>query len=165
MSKILLIYPPLYSLLGWRFAGFPIGLCYIAALLEKNNFDVTVYNADFKGSGKIAQGCYHHKMTAAYDNYLKILNDDDHPAWKDIEMKIAQQSPDLVAISVLTPAYSSALKVAKIAKKIDENIPVVFGGVHPTVLPEESIKNGNVDLVVRGEGEYTFLDIAQNINS
>lgn len=163
--KILLIYPPLYSLLGWRFPGFPIGLCYIAALLEKNNFDVMVYNADFKGSGKIGQGIYHHKMTAAYDNYLKVLNDDDHPAWKDIEIKIAQQSPDLVGITVLTPAYGSALKVAKIAKKIDENIPVVFGGVHPTVLPEESIKNGNVDLVVRGEGEYTFLDIAQNINS
>jgi magnesium-protoporphyrin IX monomethyl ester (oxidative) cyclase len=108
--------------------------------------------------------CYHHKKTQAYNEYLKILNDKGHPLWKEIEMKIAQQSPDLVGISVLTPAYGAALNVAELVKGLDRDIPVVFGGVHPTVLPEESIKSENVNIVVRGEGEYTFLDLVNSVS-
>jgi radical SAM superfamily enzyme YgiQ (UPF0313 family) len=37
------------------------------------------------------------------------------------------------------------------------------GGTHPTVLPEETIKNEYFDYVVRGEGEYTFLDLVNGV--
>ncbi len=163
--KVLLLYPPLYKLLGWRFAGVPMGLCYIAGVLERHKFDVSVYNADCGSKvGRISSGAFHHKMTNSYNDYLKILNDADHPVWKEIEQKILQQSPDLVGISVLTPASGSALMVADIVKRIKGDIPVVFGGVHPTTLPEETVKNENVDIVVRGEGEYTFLDVAKSFS-
>ena len=79
-------------------------------------------------------------------------------------MKILQQSPDLAGISVLTSAYGSALRVADIVKKVDRDIPVVFGGVHPTTLTEETVKNENVDIIVRGEGEYTFLELAKSLS-
>lgn len=163
--KVLLLYPPLYKLFGGGFAGFPRGLCYVAGVLERYNFDVTVYNADFDPkSGNVSTSAFHHKMTNSYNDYLRILNDDDHPFWKDVEMKILQQSPSLVGISVLTSAYGSALRIADIVKKMDENIPIVFGGVHPTTLPKETVKNENVDIVVRKEGEYTFLDLAKSFS-
>ena len=99
MSKILLIYPPLYSLFGFEFnRSYPIGLCYIAGILEKHNFGVTVYNADFRGSGEI--GFFFRNMTKSHDDYLKILKDDAHPLWKEVKMIISQQSPDIVGITV-----------------------------------------------------------------
>ena len=39
------------------------------------------------------------------------------------------------------------------------DVPVVLGGPHPSVLPDESLKGGSADIVVRGEGEATWRAI------
>lgn len=44
-------------------------------------------------------------------------------------------------------------------------IPIVFGGIHPTCVPEEVIKNDFVDFVIRGEGEYALLDLVNSLDS
>lgn len=164
--KILLVKPPWYRLLGKTFSWYPIGLCYLAAVLEKFGFQVSVYNADYNYQrlGKdIFRGVY--RMSQEYHNYLRTLNNANGPLWQEIEEIIVQQSPDIVGISVTTPEYKSALNVAKIVKKIKSNTPVVVGGVHPTILPEEVLTNKEVDIAVRGEGEYTFIDLVTTMQS
>jgi radical SAM superfamily enzyme YgiQ (UPF0313 family) len=49
-------------------------------------------------------------------------------------------------------------------KSIDPNIWVILGGVHPSFTPEETLKNKEVDFVVRGEGEYTLLNLISTLN-
>ena len=52
------------------------------------------------------------------------------------------------------------------AKKIREenpSCPIVWGGVHPTLLPEQTAASPYVDVVVRGEGEATVTDLAQKL--
>ena len=67
--------------------------------------------------------------------------------------------PDLVAFSVLTDTYRWALAVAADVKK-RADIPIVFGGIHPTSVPELVISERAVDYVVVGEGEGAILDLA-----
>ncbi|MBI5206359.1 MAG: cobalamin B12-binding domain-containing protein [Candidatus Firestonebacteria bacterium] len=69
----------------------------------------------------------------------------------------------LVGLSVTFMTIKEANKLAEHIKKINNKAIVVFGGPHATLVPEESINNSYVDMVVLGEGEYTFLEIANAI--
>lgn len=71
--------------------------------------------------------------------------------------------PRIVGISVLTINSSRAYRIADEIKRIDPGVFVVLGGIHPTVLPEEALSHKSVDVVVRGEGEHTFLELIRLI--
>jgi radical SAM superfamily enzyme YgiQ (UPF0313 family) len=67
-----------------------------------------------------------------------------------------------LGISVLTgPMIRGAIEVAKLAKNLHPALPVVFGGWHPTLLPDETLAEGYVDVVVRGQGEITLCELAE----
>jgi len=69
-----------------------------------------------------------------------------------------------VGISMLTgKTISEGLYVAKLIKNYNKKIPVVLGGVHPSLLPEESLKNELVDIVVIGEGDETVKELADGL--
>ncbi len=63
----------------------------------------------------------------------------------------------LAGITSTTPLINEAYALAKKLKQ-KYSFPVVFGGPHPSALPEEALDNG-VDIVVRHEGEKTILDL------
>jgi radical SAM superfamily enzyme YgiQ (UPF0313 family) len=56
-------------------------------------------------------------------------------------------------------------KMLEYAKKINPNIHTIFGGVHPSLLPEQCIKEPFVDFVVVGEGEKTMLELIQTLKN
>ncbi|MFC1667750.1 B12-binding domain-containing radical SAM protein, partial [Candidatus Omnitrophota bacterium] len=68
---------------------------------------------------------------------------------------------DLIGISLRASAY------LKVAVLITEHIkrflkvPIIWGGLHPTLVPEECIEFA--DMVCRGEGEYPMLELADSI--
>lgn len=72
-------------------------------------------------------------------------------------------NPDIVAFSVYTASYQWSLKVAKAIKK-KLNVPVVFGGPHPTAEAERVLSRAEVDAVVIGEGEGALLDIVESLD-
>lgn len=71
---------------------------------------------------------------------------------------------DIVGITSVTFLSLLAHAVAKAVKEQSAGIPVVMGGPHATVLPEDVLKDGNVDYVVIGEGENTFLELVDALN-
>jgi radical SAM superfamily enzyme YgiQ (UPF0313 family) len=84
-----------------------------------------------------------------------------------LEQRIRSHDPDVVGISAQTFTLVDSLKTARIVKKIDPNIIVVFGGIHVTLFPFETINLDAVDVAVTGEGEITFaalLDCISNRN-
>ena len=164
--KTLLINPPWVRLFGFPVFTFPSGLCYIAAVLEDNGFDVSVYDMDnVKGRVKPILSSANSLDDRVYKEYLNVLDDFDHPLWKEVRAVISKQSPDIIGITAMATQYGPGQNIAKVAKEFDSDISVVMGGPHPTAMPEETLKNENIDIVVRREGEYTFLDLVKSLES
>lgn len=72
---------------------------------------------------------------------------------------------DLVGLSVMTMQVSSALKISKLIKDFNSQIPIVWGGIHSTLFPEQAVKHPLVDIAVFGEGEQTLLDLIESIKN
>lgn len=86
---------------------------------------------------------------------------------KEIEARIRESRPDVVAITSSTPTIVAALDVLKLVKKIDPNIVTVAGGVHPTFCYEELLDENpeTLDIIVRGEGELTLFELLKRLDA
>jgi radical SAM superfamily enzyme YgiQ (UPF0313 family) len=71
---------------------------------------------------------------------------------------LAEFRPQVVGITANTTQITAAWRDAALVKSVCD-VPVVLGGPHPTSLPAESAAKPFVDVVVRGEGEATWLDL------
>jgi len=80
---------------------------------------------------------------------------------------IQQELPkvDLVGLSVMTMQVSSALKISKLIKEFEPRMPIVWGGVQPTLFPEQVVEHPLIDIAVFGEGEDSLLEIIQAISN
>jgi len=63
-------------------------------------------------------------------------------------------------ISCMTAQIPSALRIGKLLRDIAPDKQIVWGGVHPTLFPEETCSSHVADVVVVGEGEYTAKELA-----
>jgi anaerobic magnesium-protoporphyrin IX monomethyl ester cyclase len=133
--KVALINPPIEGK-GFRHQRLlPIGLGYLAAVLEKNSHEVKVIDCPVLGIDCSA---------------LKPL--------------IQNFNPDVVGITSMTTTIDSAFAVAKAAKEEKPDAVVVIGGPHVTFMDEQILKDVlSIDVVVRGEGEQTIVDLAQKV--
>jgi len=68
----------------------------------------------------------------------------------------------LTAITGLQIA--EGLKLAKKMKETYPDVPIVWGGWHPSLLPEQTIESKYVDIVVRGQGERTFYELVKALD-
>src|SRR4030043_88052 len=160
MKKILLIAPPFYRLLGSHYNGLHLGIAYIAAVLQQHGHQARVYNADYLDT---AEYLNQKQLLNNFQSYKAALNNPADPLWEvEIRNKIADFSPDFIGITMMTADYKAAKIIARVAKTINKNTRIVIGGAHPTLDPEGTIAEEEFDYVVRGEGEFAFLELAEN---
>jgi radical SAM superfamily enzyme YgiQ (UPF0313 family) len=81
-----------------------------------------------------------------------------------LEQTAGEFAPDLVGITANTTQITAAWRDAELIKRL-VGVPVVLGGPHPTSLPEESAAKPLVDVVARGEGEATWLELLSMLDS
>jgi radical SAM superfamily enzyme YgiQ (UPF0313 family) len=105
----------------------------LAAILRQNNFSVNICDLVVEN--------------VRVENFTEVVK---------------KEKPDMVGVSVPTNSYKNAIRIAKAVKDCDNEVPVVFGGPHPTALPHESLRDG-ADIVVIGEGEYTIVELAKSL--
>ena len=133
--KILLIYP--YCLEDRihteNVESMPIGIYYVAALLKKKNYDVEIIN--WQKLGRTPE---------------------------EIKAVLIEKSPDVIGFSILQANRWGGIEIAKVAKQINPDIKIVFGGITPTFLWKHFLTQfPEIDCIIRGEGEYTFLKLIQ----
>jgi radical SAM superfamily enzyme YgiQ (UPF0313 family) len=92
---------------------------------------------------------------------VKILDTSFKGSLNEVFYEIEKYSPDVIGIYSMTIDMDYAIKISKFAK--EKNIISVIGGPHATMLPYETIKY--FDFVVRGEGEFTFLELIKALES
>lgn len=145
--KILLINPPqiFFPRSTSVIVGLPLGIMYIAAVLEKNGYNVGILDA----------------LIADYR--AQIMRDVKYYGmpWEEIKEKIKQNKPDIVGITnPFTAQIDNAIKVSEIVKDINNEILTIVGGPHVSVMATQFLKDArSVDIAVIGEGEYAMLDI------
>jgi anaerobic magnesium-protoporphyrin IX monomethyl ester cyclase len=74
-------------------------------------------------------------------------------------------NPVLVGITSMSGfQIKYGIEFAKKVRAEQPDTPIVWGGVHPTLLPEQTVASQYVDVVVRGEGEATIADLAKKLS-
>ena len=148
-AKVLLIHPPLTTpVVEPPSLEPPLGLAYLAALLEKEGHEVKILDA-------VASGVRNIKRDG---DYVRVGLDDS-----DIQSYVREFAPQIVGVSAaFTETANDSHRVASLVKEVDKNVLVVFGGAHTTALPEVVLADENVDIVVKGEGEATLLELVQS---
>jgi radical SAM superfamily enzyme YgiQ (UPF0313 family) len=70
-----------------------------------------------------------------------------------------------VGISVITGTpIRDALAASRVVKSVDRSIPVIWGGWHPSILPEQCLREGHADFCVKGQGELTLLELVEALS-
>ena len=82
---------------------------------------------------------------------VKIVDTRHEDIYKEIDIFI----PDILGFGAMTVNAPYTIRLAKEIKEKYPNIIQVFGGVHFTVMPEDSIG----DILIKGEGEKAFVDL------
>jgi len=109
----------------------PLGIGYLAAVLEKNQYQIDVIDCQ--------------AIKLSYDGF---------------ESEISKRQPDMVGVTSTTLTYKSALHIAKIAKEVYPNCLTVLGGCHATFWDDKALQEcPYLDVVVRKEGENTLLEL------
>jgi anaerobic magnesium-protoporphyrin IX monomethyl ester cyclase len=115
----------------------PLGLAYVGAVLENDDVEVEIVDMHAE------------RMTRT-----------------ELQDHITSFQPDVVGIGTLTPTFYSAIEEAQSIKEVDPHMTIVFGGVHPSFMYEETLQNYScVDIVVIGEGEYTMRELARALDT
>jgi len=78
--------------------------------------------------------------------------------------KAKSYNPDLIAFSCLTNLYPWVSKMASRIKQ-SMNVPIIVGGMHPTILPDFVIKNSNIDMICIGEGDEALVELAESMQN
>lgn len=79
------------------------------------------------------------------------------------EALVGLEKPYIVGIHCLTAHVGRGYQIARLVKSEYPDATVVLGGLHPTALPEEPLRTGYVDYVVKGEGEQIMLQLYKAI--
>jgi len=158
VTSVLLVSPPFYRLLGGHNDWPALGLGYLAAVLNQHGLETRVYYTDrLPGQAHISL----RDIFTGQAQYLDIIKNPGHPLWAEIVDEIADYSPDLVGFSLVTPTYKGAVLLAQAIKQRDPGIQVVVGGPHATFAAQSLLECPAFDYVIRGEGEYTLLALAE----
>lgn len=166
--KILLVNPPYRRLRRVGAVYFPIGLGYLASVLGKAGYEVKIYNGEVPRDKQEYEGIRYKGgdfsyIMSTHQDYLRNLKDENFFVWQQFKKSLEEFNPDLVGVSVRTPMLSSALKINRLVKEWNKDCPIVWGGSHPTIMPEEITSLPEVDFLVYGEGEESLLDLIKTL--
>ena len=85
---------------------------------------------------------------------------------KDYVEKIQRDIKDSLAVGLTAMTGTQiifALRLAKLVRKLDPKMPIIWGGVHASLFPEQTIKNELVDAILIGEGDKAVVEIAKRL--
>lgn len=139
---ILLIFPPnnMGAVLGkgksFIKALEPLGILYLAAMIERHNYGVKILDAFVEGYG--------------IDEILAYIK---------------EAKPKTVGISSLTSDATITVKLCQRIKEKFPDIFLILGNLHPSIYPNYFIEEGKADMIVHGEGEYTIIKILDAIKN
>jgi anaerobic magnesium-protoporphyrin IX monomethyl ester cyclase len=135
--KVTLVNPPYPQSVHSHPAFIPLGLAYLGAVAEKAGHQVTIID------------CQAEKL-----------------APEAFRARLEKTPSDIVGVTATTLLYKSAMKLIGVAKEAHPQAFTVLGGSHGTFWDENALKEyPALDIVVRREGEQTFIELLEKLES
>ena len=109
--------------------GVPLSLLAISRALDKEKYKVNIFS--------------------------QFLND-------DLEKDIINQTKDSLCLGITAMTgfqIYDGLRIAKLAKAANPDLPIIWGGWHPSILPGQTLENKYVDFVIKGQGDWAFPEL------
>lgn len=116
----------------------PLQYLALASVIDREKYDVRIIDARIERSTR-----------AAHDKVKELL-------------------PNAVClgVSVITGTpIKDAIEVSRLAKRLTPNVPVVWGGWHPSIFPEQCMREGFADYCIFGQGELIFNELLEALDS
>jgi radical SAM superfamily enzyme YgiQ (UPF0313 family) len=163
---ILLVNPPYYRLFKktYTYNKYPLPLGYLAtAIKSSTDWTPKVYNADFALLTEPRQLSY--LKNQGFVDYRRNLENKNYPVWNEVRKIIQNFQPEIIGITCCSSTSKSAQAVANIAKSLNKDCTVIIGGPHPSLIRKEALADTNIDIVIKGEGEDTIVDLLNKIGN
>ena len=136
MKKVILYYPKLTGDEDSQplYRGLPLSVLTLAAQLDESRYQVTIIDGRLEDN--------------PHNSILKLLDDECV----------------CVGVSAITShQLTDGMNFSQQVKESNANIPIVWGGWHPSLMPQQTINNDFIDIVVTGQGEITFLQLVEKL--
>ena len=145
--SILLVNPPTPDYMPNKEFILPTSLLSLAAVLRKAGFSVRILDLNIFRPWEIPAD--------QRSGYLQTL----------LVEEVSNHDPSLVGIGCLfSGQFNSVMALSAQIKELSPGVPVVIGGMHPTIYPQEILANcPEIDYVVIGEGERQLVALAEQI--
>lgn len=129
-----------------------IGLQYLSSFLKSKGIETSIFNAGVSIAAYYLMGNLLNKIpyNKEYLNYTLS--------------KIKEHNPDLIAFSVTTDHFLWAKTISEKIKKF-KDIKIIWGGPHPSAVPEIVIKESFIDYVCIGEGEEALYELCEALQN
>jgi radical SAM superfamily enzyme YgiQ (UPF0313 family) len=179
-NNLLLINPWIYDFAAYDLWAKPLGLLYLAALLERNNWGITysdcldIHHPALKTlGGRTPRRRIDHRGPFYQDVVARPVPLQEIPrrfyrfglppeAFNRILQTLARPRAILVT-SGMTYWYQGVHEVIQIVKEAFPGVPVILGGIYATLCAEHARENSGADLVITGGGEIQILHILEEL--
>ncbi|MGH9338196.1 MAG: B12-binding domain-containing radical SAM protein [Acidobacteriota bacterium] len=132
LGKVMLIYPITGMDVFGINVGLPLSCLYLGTVLEQAGYRVEILDE---------------RITNTFE--------------EDVAACIRREKPLMVGISSMTGMQiRGGLRAAGVVRRVDPSLPIVWGGVHPSLCPDSTLKDDLCDILVDGEGEITIIELA-----
>ena len=131
----------------------PLGLVYLAAVLEKSDYQVKIIDCPGLGVDQI---------TFTSDGRFKVQGLDENRS-----IDLIDPNTDIIGVTIMfSQEWPHVRDYIKKIRKAFPHVKIVVGGEHPTAMPEYTLKDcSEIDYLVLGEGELTFLELVYKLRS
>lgn len=159
MSRILLVNPPFYRLLGSHYNANSLGLAYICAVLRTRGHEAMIYNADFvdRAEYQNLKGLFQ-----GFPDYKRFFEQpDEHAIWAEVVERILAFNPDWVGYTSYTANVAAIDIISKRVRARAPDVRQVIGGPHATLDKAILDRLSAIDYAVSREGEEVMVALVE----
>ncbi len=128
-----------------------LGIEALIASLEREGYDVSLsFEPSFFAD---LNSVYFPELSGLFERKREILKE------------IRRIRPDIIGISSMTDNYIWNINTAREIKQLFPDVKIIMGGIHPTLVPEEVIKEECIDFVLTGEADYSIVELLGKIKT
>jgi len=92
-----------------------------------------------------------------------LIHLSQHVSKDEFIKSILDENPDVIGFSATSHAFPIVKKLAAWIKEENMQKPVICGGVHATISPDDAISADGIDMICRGEGEEPLVELCNNL--